>query len=283
MFIKLIENRRSVRSFKNAPITEVHMDKLNHFLADLNNMKGPFGQSAEYTLIPVSNHINAEGEKIGTYGVIRNPAGYVVGMTKNDKAHLVDFGYTFEVFMLQLLSLGIGTCWLGGTFDRKMLSAKFEKNSSYIIPAITPIGYHDEKPSIIEKTMRRFANSDNKFDFETICFKDDFKTPLSKNEAGNYEIPLEMIRVGPSASNKQPWRMVVDQDANVHFFIKHTPNYSNKLHFDMQFLDIGIGMAHFKSAIDEIGLKGDWALVEGLQIPIDDPTIEYVISWKPEV
>ncbi len=282
MFIKLIENRRSVRSFKNTPITDVHFEKVTQFLEALNHMEGPFGHNAEFTIIPVSNHINAEGEKIGTYGIIRNPAGYVVGMTKNEKSHLIDFGYTFELFMLQLLSIGIGSCWLGGTFDRKMLSAKFEKNSTYIIPAITPYGYHDDKPSIIEKTMRRFANSDNKFDFETICYQDNFNKPLKKELAGNYEIPLEMIRVGPSASNKQPWRMVLDQDQNVHFFIKHTPNYSSKLQFDMQLLDIGIGMAHFESALKEIGIKGAWKVFEGLQIPIDDPDVEYIISWKPE-
>lgn len=283
MYIQLIENRRSVRSFKNTPITESHLEKINQFLDVLNQSVGPFGHKAEFTMIPVSNHINAEGEKIGTYGVIRNPAGYVVGMTRNDKEYLIDFGYTFEIFMLDLFALGLGSCWLGGTFDRKMLSAKFEKNSSFIIPAISPFGYHDEKPSVIEKTMRRFANSDHKFDFETICFNRNFESPLKKEEADIYEIPLEMIRIGPSASNKQPWRMVVGTDGFVHFFIKHTPNYSNRLKFDIQLLDIGIGMAHFKSAVDEIGIKGEWKICEGLQIPVDDPNIEYIMSWQTQL
>ncbi|GAU77561.1 nitroreductase family protein [Fusibacter sp. 3D3] len=280
MYIQLIENRRSVRSFKNTPITENHLATINQFLDELNQSVGPFGHSAEFTMIPVSNHINAEGEKIGTYGVIRNPAAYIVGMTKNTKVHLIDFGYTFEIFMLNLLDLGVGSCWLGGTFDRKMLSAKFEKNNSFIIPAITPIGYHDERPSIIEKTMRRFANSDHKLAFETLFFNQNFDNPLKKEAAGIYEIPLEMIRIGPSASNKQPWRMVVTADGFIHFFIKHTPNYNGRLKFDMQLLDIGIGMAHFKSAVDEIGIKGEWRIYEGLQIPINDPNIEYIMSWQ---
>ncbi len=280
MYIHLIENRRSIRSFRSTPITESHFEKINQLLDTLNANVGPFGHKAEFTMIPVSNHINAEGEKIGTYGIIRNPVGYVVGMTRNNKEHLIDFGYTFEIFMLDLFALGIGSCWLGGTFDRKMLSAKFEKNSSFIIPAITPFGYYEEKTSLIEKTMRKLANSDHKFDFETICFKQNFENPLKKEEADLYEIPLEMVRIGPSASNKQPWRMVVGADGAVHFFIKHTPNYNNRLNFDIQLLDLGIAMAHFKIAADEIGIDGAWKVCEGLQIPIDDPNIEYIMSWQ---
>ncbi|MBF4695737.1 nitroreductase family protein [Fusibacter ferrireducens] len=283
MYVNLIENRRSVRSFKNTPITADHLEKMNLFLDVLNQSVGPFGHRAEFAMIPVSNHINAEGERIGTYGVIRNPAGYVVGMTKNDREYLVDFGYTFEIFMLDLFSLGVGSCWLGGTFDRKMLSTKFEMNSSFIIPAIMPFGYHDEKPSFIEKTMRRLANSDHKLDFETVCFNQNLESPLKKEEASIYEIPLEMARIGPSASNKQPWRMVIGADGLVHFFIKHTPNYGNRLKFDIQLLDMGIAMAHFKSAADEIGIKGEWKVCEGLQIPVDDPHVEYIMSWQTQL
>lgn len=32
--------------------------------------------------------------------------------------------------------------------------------------------------------------------------------PLEKEEAGNYEAALEMVRIAPSASNKQPWRIL---------------------------------------------------------------------------
>lgn len=282
MYINLIENRRSVRSFKNVPIVENDLTLMNDYLSELNQSQGPFGRRGEFKYIAVSNHINSEGQKIGTYGVIRNPAGYIVGITKNERDFLIDFGYTFEKFMLQVLSLGLGTCWLGGTFDRKMLTEKFEKHSSHIIPAISPIGYHDEKPSLIEKTMRKIANSDQKMAFEEVFYLENFETPLVKSDAGIYEIPLEMVRIGPSASNKQPWRLVLDRENRVHFFLSHTPNYSGKLMFDMQYLDIGIAMFHFQSALDEIGINGDWCVIEGLQVPIDEPTTEYIMSWKIE-
>ena len=54
--------------------------------------------------------------------------------------------------------------------------------------------------------------------------------------------PLEMVRLGPSASNKQPWR-IVRKDGFYHFFIQRTKGYRNVMTRlvqieDMQRLDM---------------------------------------------
>ncbi|MDZ7838929.1 MAG: nitroreductase family protein [Actinomycetota bacterium] len=65
---------------------------------------------------------------LGTYGIIKG-AKYFIGGTinKNDKRNycLVDFGYVFEKIILFITDLGLGTCWLGGTFNKKVFQRRF--------------------------------------------------------------------------------------------------------------------------------------------------------------
>ncbi|MGH4140908.1 hypothetical protein [Clostridium sp.] len=55
-------------------------------------------------------------------------------------------------------------------------------------------------------------------------FETDGLVPLNEDSAGEYVVPLEMVRLGPSASNKQPWRIIKDKNA-YHFFLCRTKGY----------------------------------------------------------
>jgi len=60
-----------------------------------------------------------------------------------------------------------------------------------------------------------------------------------------------MVRIAPSASNKQPWRIVKIEGA-WHFFLERTKGYGDGIIFkllklaDIQRLDMGIAMCHFE-------------------------------------
>jgi hypothetical protein len=82
-------------------------------------------------------------------------------------------------------------------------------------------------------------------------------------DTGDFEIPLEMVRLSPSASNKQPWRIVKEKKKNVfHFFIKRNKMYKKNIELlqlsDLQRIDIGIAMCHFELTAQEANLKGKW-------------------------
>ena len=93
-----------------------------------------------------------------------------------------------------------------------------------------------------------------------------------------------MVRLAPSASNKQPWRIVKDGSA-WHFYLQRTPKYGpgsvvfNVMKLaDLQRVDMGIAMCHFELTARELGLDGKWARMNpGLEIP--DERTEYVVSW----
>jgi hypothetical protein len=93
-----------------------------------------------------------------------------------------------------------------------------------------------------------------------------------------------MVRLGPSASNKQPWR-VVERGAAWHLYIQRTPGYRERWVMrllniaDMQRLDAGIAMCHFELTAAELGLEGTWA-IEAPDIERPDASTEYIATWR---
>jgi hypothetical protein len=91
-----------------------------------------------------------------------------------------------------------------------------------------------------------------------------------------------MVRLGPSASNKQPWR-IVRQGERWHFFIERSFLYGPRTLglvgiADMQRLDIGIAMCHFELSSRELGIRGEWRI----EVPTFKPPssrIEYSATW----
>ena len=95
-----------------------------------------------------------------------------------------------------------------------------------------------------------------------------------------------MVRIGPSASNKQPWR-IVRQDQFWRFYLQRTPGYREDpikriLDLcDLQRLDMGIAMCHFELSARELGLMGKWLIEEDINKSPDALT-EYVVSWESQ-
>ena len=65
-----------------------------------------------------------------------------------------------------------------------------------------------------------------------------------------------MVRLAPSAGNKQPWRAIVDGD-RVHFYEQKSMKDSPL--GDIQKVDIGIALAHFDLTMSENSMSGDFA------------------------
>jgi len=58
-----------------------------------------------------------------------------------------------------------------------------------------------------------------------------FETPLTKTKANKYTPVLEMVRLSPSASNKQRWRLVLEGNC-IHFFLQRTRGYGKPMFGD---------------------------------------------------
>ncbi len=279
----LIKQRFSCRTYLETPIRERERQRLADFI-DAYPI-GPFSSPTRFELIAAVEADRKALRGLGTYGFIRNPAGFILGAMGEGQKNLEDFGYAMERIILFATDLGLGTCWLGGSFTKGRFADRISAKGVERVPAVTSVGYISEERSGFGAQIRqRFGDANRKrYPWERLFFRGGFDVPLSRAEAGAYTSPLEMVRLGPSASNKQPWRIIQSGDA-WHFYLQRSPGYRRRWAMkllnvdDMQRLDMGIAMCHFELTADELGLGGKWR-VKDPHIEKPDELTEYIVSW----
>lgn len=258
-FIEIIKQRKSIRSYTEKPIEEEKKETLKKFLSV--NTDGPFGIKSRFIFIAATAQDKKSLKGLITYGMIKNPMGFIIGAVENKPHNLEDFGYLMEKNILKATDLGLGTCWLGGTFNSSGFAQKIDLQKNEVLPAVTPTGYAVPKITAKDFVIRNASGADNRKPWSLVFFKED--KPLSIEEAGPYATPLEMVRLAPSANNFQPWRIIKDIHLNTyHFYIKRNPLLKQFFFMkaDLQRVDIGIAMCHFALTTEEKGLKGVWKI-----------------------
>jgi hypothetical protein len=277
----VIQARFSCRTYAKRPIKE----DTRRRLADLAlaHTTGPFGTQARFALIAATGEDSEALRGLGTYGLIKDAAGFFIGATVEEGKALEDFGYLTEQLVLHATDLGLGTCWLGGMFARSRFAEKVSLQAGETIPSVVSVGYVASRPRAVDAVIRLGAGSHARHSWPRLFFEQAFSSPLSRDAAGAYAIPLEMVRLGPSASNRQPWRIVRTGNA-WHFYMWRTRGYRGGTRLnpsgsaDLQRIDMGIAMCHFALTAREQGLEGEWSFDEpGIDKPSD--LIEYTASW----
>lgn len=270
----IIQSRISQRSYRPEPLTGELLEKTEHILKI--SPAGPFHSDADFQLIHKASAADQK-IKLGTYGFIKGAQHFIAGKTVPGPGAMVDYGYRLEWIILQLTTLGLGTCWLGGSFKRHEFARLIQLNSNAVIPAVTPVGYPAEKPSLKDRLIRFGAGSKNRKPWKEIFFENDFGQSLTKSTAGKYSTALEMVRLAPSASNRQPWR-IVKSGTQHHFFLHHKRGYTKITSaVDIQKVDLGIALCHFELTARKLQLPGHWQTTDP-DIKLPDRT-EYILSW----
>ena len=277
--IEIITQRFSCRDYLKTPIDAEKQKHLAEFIAA--NPTGPFGSPTRFALTAATEADRKALRGLGTYGFIKNPTGFILGAMGEGEKNLEDFGYAMERIILFTTDLGLGTCWLGGSFTKSRFAKKIAAGKRERVPAVTSVGHIARG----HKVRQLFSHNAHRHAWSELFFDQVFGRPLSQDKAGAYAVPLEAVRMGPSASNKQPWRIVKDSDS-YHVYIQRSKGYGpDSLVFkllnvdDMQRLDAGIAMCHFELVARELGLAGAWQIDEPA-IEKPDEMAEYVASWS---
>ncbi|HQE93322.1 MAG TPA: nitroreductase family protein [Anaerolineae bacterium] len=280
--IDVISARYSCRTYHDTPIELALQQQLTAFMEA--HAVGPLGMHLRL-LLAAANEADRQALKgLSTYGFIKGATGFILGATPEGRMNLEDFGYVMEHVVLYATSLGLGTCWIGGTFAKSRFAARLELRDNESLPAVIALGYCAAQRRLPEAAIRRQANADRRLPWERLFFDDVFGVPLNRDAAGPFATALDGVRMGPSASNKQPWR-IVKAGEKWHFYVQRTPGYARRNRFlldiaDMQRIDMGIAMGHFALIAEELGQRGQWVIREpAIQKP--DPLTEYVVTWEP--
>ena len=278
---ELIQRRFSCRTYQPQIL---EMDVRARFLDFFASKHiGPLGTDSRFQLVAATAQDRRALRGLGTYGFIKDAPAFIIGATVEMGKSLEDFGYLMETIILFATDLGLGTCWLGGSFTRSQFANKISLQDHETIPAVTSVGRIATTPSKIDALIRSQARGNHRRPWDRMFFFESFDQPLSEMEAAEFALPLEMVRLGPSASNLQPWR-IIKNGSGWHFFLRRKPGYRDSRlarylrTADLQRVDMGIAMCHFELTIRQLGLPGRWAVAEP-EIEKPDPLTEYTISW----
>lgn len=259
-----IVSRKSVRSFTGQPLSPVDSEALRGFVSGL---EAPFGANARIILIGAL--MDGEPVKLGTYGIISGASDFLVLLYEEGFMAEQAAGYLFEQAVLRATQMGLGTCWLGGTFNKKDFVANTDLRSGELLRIVSPVGY-PAKRKLTEKIMRAGAGSDSRKPFGNIFFNGGFDAPLLKENAGRYLQPLEMVRLAPSASNTQPWRVILDGETLHFYYHRDASRFST--------IDMGIALCHFEQTCVELGVPGRYEALPDMDVP-DGGKNKYAVSW----
>lgn len=263
---ELIKARRSVRTYDGRAVEESTREQLCSFAQDIRN---PFNIPVEFKFL--------DAKKDGlSCPVVSGTELYAAGKIKNLPDANVAFGYSFEEFVLYAQLLGLGTVWLGGTMNRTAFEQAMALSEDEMMPCATPIGYTAKKMTMRESMMRKAIKADERMPFEELFFDGSFDTPLTKEKADKFAKPLEMVRLAPSAVNKQPWRVVV-VDNTAHFYLKRSKGFGHEGKLDMQMIDMGIALCHFALTAKEKKLSAEF--VKKDPKIASDFEVEYIASY----
>lgn len=274
----IIRRRFSCRSYENKPLDD---DLFRTFRQAVEATKpGLLGNAPRFVLLEMDELPRDAWKKLGTYGVIQNARLYLAGMIHPAPMATVDYGYCKEKLILKATELGLGTCWLGGTFAISAFGRAAGMRRNELMPTVSPVGYAAGRRSLTDRLLRGFAGSDHRLPWPELFFQGSAATPLSAGEAGPYAEALENVRLAPSASNKQPWRIILEPERNAFsFYLSRSAGYRHLRDVSLQEIDMGIALCHFDLTIKALGIPGSWHQDDAA------PKIkswEYTATWQAE-
>ncbi|HDZ19086.1 MAG TPA: nitroreductase [archaeon] len=276
----IIRERTSRRTYLNQNFKEETREWLLNLLKN-HDFESPFSKfvgKIRFELLTIPEFNPEERKNLGTYGFIKGAQYFIVGAVEKSQYNREHFGYILEAIILATTDIGLGTCWLGGFFNKSLFSAKIKCASDEIVPAITPVGY-SVKRKMREKITRTVIRANKRFAWEKLFFESNFNTPVSRENLGEYITLLESVRLAPSASNQQPWRVVKEFNKSIfHFYIVKSKSGMGLRYMKFRRLDIGIAVSHFDLTSKELGVEGTWIFEEPLISESDDYL--YIISWE---
>lgn len=155
------------------------------------------------------------GTLLGMGRITGCTAAAVVIASSTEPMGRLHAGILGEAFALEAVSLGLGTCWVSGTYRKKLLSVSLEANEAVlcIIAVGKPAPGSMDAFSRKRKPIERIARS---YDRWTGTFRD----------------VARAVQAAPSAMNMQPWQLALD---GRRFILDGS---------DRSQLDLGIALCH---------------------------------------
>lgn len=248
-----IDARVSCRAFDRRGLEPELLERLGEFVQDLNAASG-----LHFTLYTASEEKSAIRLARSMFPYSPLTCLLLTGAQTPEAEEQT--GYFGQRFVLHAARLGLGTCWVAGTYDHHSVPLQPVEGESVL--SVIPVGYPMEKTPLkqqmIRSGLRRGDRSDEAFVESEVLYS---------------QLPdwfrrcVEAVRKGPSAVNGQPvnltWR-----DGEIHAKLWKTNHR-------MEYLDLGIAKAQFQAAAAAQGITGRWNWGDGGQYLYQTPDNQF--------
>lgn len=157
-------------------------------------------------------------------------------------------GYLGEGLILEATRLGLGTCWIAGSFDRASAAELVDLAPGEQVVAVTPLGYATQRPSNGERLLRTLVKASARLSVEKLA-----PGVLDGGWPQWAVTAVQAARLAPSGANRQPWRFRLDGDALV-------MGRADRLYWTAP-IDFGIARLHVELGAQHEGVTGSWTML----------------------
>jgi nitroreductase len=219
-----IKKRISRRNYTSEEIDTNTIETLDKRINEYNQNTGLHIQLIQNQPAIFSNL----SKSYGMFNGVRN--FFVMVGKKSDENAMEKIGYYGEKLVLEATLLGLGTCWVSGTYDKNAIQCKLFEDET--IFCVITIGNIKHETGIKEKIIYKITHR------KTKNIKEMY---ISDTNVPDWFISgIEAVQKAPSAMNRQP---LIFSYINDRIFAKTEPQGHN--------IDLGIAKLHF-----EIGSGG---------------------------
>lgn len=238
--IDLLERRHSVRSYSLDPIPDQIKNTLRSEVTLINSHEA--GLNFQLTF---DDSKPFQGFR-RSYGMFKNVTNYLSAIIDPTFEYAEErAGFFAEKLVLKMVEIGLGTCFVGGTFSREDLDPRVEVYEK--VPFVVTFGYADAKnTSILGRLTSKIAHRKDRQ--LGSFFKGSEQEKQMLVDAGiDVELALKAVKLAPSALNKQPVRLMCCDDAETFDLGAEVEDYSSNA------VDLGIAKCNVQSV-----MAGEW-------------------------
>ena len=231
-----IDARISCRAYTDEPLSEALLCTLQDYVAALREESG-------LRFVLVGPGKGGADLKLSGRMFTGNVSAYLALVGPDDDGTRERFGYFGEKFVLFATTLGLGTCWVAGTFDRA--SVTVPRREGEVIHDVIPVGHAPAKQPFAQRAIRAGLRRRDKKP-EAL-----YQGPTSLAEAPAWvRAGIACVLKGPSAVNQQP--VVFVQDAQG---LRAALANAKR---EVAYTDLGIAKLHFELGAATEGMSGSW-------------------------
>ena len=250
---EVIKKRISCRAFSGEDIEREKIEKLIACIERINEKTGLHFQI--YTGLTKEESV----VKLARTMFDGKVYWYAALVGGEDELSAEKVGYYGEELVLLATSLGLGTCWVGASYDRDSINPEIGQGEK--LWCVIPIGYPAKKIPLKQRLIRDGLRK---------------KTPapekIVEGDTAFQDLP-EWVRIsmqavvdGPSAINKLPIHLICEK--NNYFMKIYKENHG------YEWTDLGIAKYQFWYAANALDVHGEWEWGSGGEFQIKAKHLE---------